>query len=116
MSEINYDGRQFVGVANTENGEVSGQTVFHYRQRGDVVWATYEGGGVRLGTLVAAVDGLGRLDMRYAHVNSSGELMTGECRSTPELLADGRLRIHERWRWTSGDESEGESVVEEVAS
>jgi len=34
MSEINYDGRQFVGVANTENGEVSGQTVFHYRQRG----------------------------------------------------------------------------------
>jgi hypothetical protein len=52
--------------------------------------------------------------MRYHPVNDAGELMTGRCRSTPELLPDGRLRLHERWQWTSGDGSEGESVVEEV--
>ena len=113
MNQIDYDGRRFCGVTNTANGEASDQTVFHYRQRGDVVWATYEGGGVRFGTLVASVDANGALDMRYSHVNYGGILMTGECRSTPETLPDGRLRLHERWRWTSGDRSEGESVVEE---
>ena len=114
MPPIDYDDRRFRAVETTANGEVGDGTVFHYRQRGDVVWATYEGGGVRFGTLVAAVNGAGGLDMRYSHVNASGELMTGECRSTPEVLGDGRLRLHERWRWTSGDRSEGESVVEEI--
>lgn len=115
MDPVRYDDRWFRAVETAANGEVSSETLFHYRQRGDAVWATYEGGGVRLGTLVATVDGDGRLDMRYAHVNAAGDLMTGECHSTPEVLADGRLRLHERWRWTSGDRSAGTSVVEEVA-
>lgn len=112
---IDYDGRRFRGVTNTGSGDVGTHTVFDYRQRGDVVWATYEGGGVRLGTLVATVDAGGRLDMRYSHVNEAGVLMTGECRSEPERLPDGRIRLHESWRWTSGDRSSGRSVVEEIA-
>ncbi|UNI17051.1 hypothetical protein JDV02_003431 [Purpureocillium takamizusanense] len=60
-------------------------------------------------------DGEGEsLDMRYHHVNREGQLMTGRCVSRPEVLPDGRLRMHETWRWTSGDESSGVSVVEEV--
>lgn len=109
-----YDGRRFRAVWNTPNGEVGGETVFAYRQAGDVVWATYAGGGVRQGVLVATVDAEGGLDMRYSHVNDAGALMTGTCRSTPEALPDGRLRLYERWRWTSGDASSGESVVEEI--
>ena len=58
--------------------------------------------------------GEGNLDARYAHVNAEGGLMTGECRTTPERLPDGRLRLHEEWRWTSGDGSSGRSVVEEI--
>lgn len=54
------------------------------------------------------------LDARYQHVNEKGELMTGRCRSTPVVLEDGRVKLLEKWKWTSGDESEGESVVEEV--
>jgi hypothetical protein len=61
------------------------------------------------------VDAAGRLDMRYGHVGADGALRTGECRSEPERLPDGRLRLHERWRWTSGDGSAGASVVEEIA-
>ena len=114
MSAPNYDGRRFRSVANTANGEVGTQTVFEYRQEGETVWATYRGGGVTLGTLVATVDGSGRLDMRYGHVNDAGELMTGVCTSTPETLPDGRLRLHETWRWTSGDGSSGTSVLEEL--
>ncbi len=113
-SPVGYDGRRFRSVENSETGEVGPETVFIYGQDGDVVSATYRGGGVRSGVLIATADGGGNLDARYAHVNAAGELMTGECRTTPKVLPDGRLRLHEEWRWTSGEGSSGWSVVEEI--
>ena len=115
MSEgINYDNRVFRSVANTTNGEVGGETLFRYRQQGDLVWATYEGNGIVQGHLIASVAPDGALDMRYHHRSPSGALMTGLCRSRLEILPDGRYRLHEDWQWTSGDGSRGTSVIEEV--
>ncbi len=114
MPPVSYHDRVFQPVQNSANGEVEAGTRFHYRQAGAVVWATYSGGGIQFGTLVATVDAAGVLDMRYSHVNQAGALMTGRCRSTPEVLPDGRLRLHEAWQWTSGDHSAGQSIVEEV--
>jgi hypothetical protein len=113
MPRPNYHNRRFRSVSNTANGEVSTATVFNYQQEGEVVWATYWGGSIKFGTLIATVDEAGCLEMRYSHVNSAGELMTGQCHSTPQVLPDGRLRLQEVWQWTSGDRSQGESVVEE---
>ena len=113
-ASVDYEGRRFRSVENSASGEVGPGTVFEYRQDGNIVSATYEGGGVRSGVLIATADGGGNLDARYAHVNASGGLMTGECRTKPEKLPDGRLRLHEEWRWTSGDGSSGRSVVEEI--
>lgn len=114
MSEINYDNRFFRSVANSTSGEVSAETVFHYRQKDSVIWATYEGGAIQFGTLTAKIMENGELEMRYSHVNTAGELMTGECLSTPEILHDGRIRLHEKWRWTCGNFATGESVIEEI--
>lgn len=113
---MTYDleGKVFRSVTNTANGDVGRETRFHYRQSGDLVTATYEGGGIVAGHLLAKVLATGELDMRYHHVNDRGELMVGTCRSTPERLADGRLRFHEAWQWLSGDRSSGRSVIEEV--
>lgn len=114
MPTITYDGRRFRAVTNAPTGEVDADTVFDYRQEGNLVWATYRGGPIRFGTLIATVDADGGLDMRYQHLNRDGALMTGVCTSTPEVLPDGRLRLHERWQWTSGDRSSGSSIVEEI--
>ncbi len=113
MSKINYDNRKFASVVNSETGEVSAETVFRYHQKGGLVWAEYEGGAIVFGNLIAKCDAGGNLDMRYQHLNTNGELMTGICQSMPEILADGRIRLHEKWQWTCGDFSKGESVVEE---
>lgn len=110
---LNYNDRNFKSVINSEKGEVDQETVFHYRQEEDVVWATYKGGQIKHGTLVALVKDCGSLDMRYNHINTKGEIMTGTCESRPEVLPDGRIRLHESWKWTSGDFSSGESVLEE---
>jgi len=95
MGNINYNGKTFKSVSNTDNGEVSAETIFHYSQQGNIVTATYSGGGILAGSLIAVVDEQGVLDMRYQHVNDRYELMTGTCVSTPEVLENGKIRLHE---------------------
>jgi hypothetical protein len=114
--KINYDGRTFASVRNSETGEVGADTVFHYHQNENIVWAEYSGGDIVRGQLIAVCGDNGALDMRYQHVNKLGELMTGICTSTPETLPDGRIRLYEKWQWTSGDRSSGESIIEEIFS
>ncbi len=111
---INYDGRRFHAVQNTENGETSAETIFIYEQTGDVLTSKYAGGRIVSGHLLGLVDAQGCIDLRYHQVNDKGELMTGVCRSVPEVMPDGKLRLHENWQWTSGDRSSGTSVLEEM--
>jgi hypothetical protein len=113
---INYDGRVFRTRANSSGGDVGEETTFHYHQRGDVVWATYAGGSIHFGTLLARADSDGNLDMRYQHLLTDGTFKTGLCTSRPEWLPDGRLRVHERWRWTDGAEGGGVSLIEEISA
>lgn len=107
------DGRRFVPVANSPDGEVDGTTVFTYHEADGVVWADYAGGQVRRGYLVGTRDGRD-LDFRYAHLNVDGQTATGHCRSVISLLADGRLHLDETWQWESRAGS-GTSTVEEQA-
>lgn len=111
---INFNNRSFRAVQNTENGETSAETVFHYHQEDNILTAEYSGGKIIKGHLIGLVDEAGNINMRYHQVNSLGELMTGICKSKPELLKNGKIRLHETWEWTSGDRSKGKSIVEEL--
>ena len=113
---MNLDQRRFVSTQNTSNGDCSVETRFRYRQQGDRVWGMYDGGRVRFGSLVGIGEASGRLDVRYQHADEAGRIRTGKCMSHPEILSDGRLRLHEEWQWTNGDLSEGRSIIEEIAA
>jgi len=110
---INYDGKYFRPVSNTENGETSGDTLFKYRQEGNILTAEYAGGKIKYGHLIGLVDENGNIDMRYHQINDHGVIMTGLCKSTPEFMTNGKIRLHETWEWTSGDKSKGQSIIEE---
>jgi hypothetical protein len=47
-----YEGKTFRSVSNSATGDVSSETRFRYHQEGELVWASYEAGTVRFGTLV----------------------------------------------------------------
>ncbi len=111
--EINYHDKIFNPVSNSENGEVDLTMHFHYKQEGNIVTSSYSGGRIRQGHLIALVGENGILNMRYHQVNVQGEIMTGICISTPEIMPNGKIRLHEKWQWTAGDFSEGTSVLEE---
>ena len=111
---INYNDRRFRPVRNSANGETSPETIFHYEQEGRILTSSYSGGRIRSGHLIALVDDEGCIDMRYHQVNDQGELMTGVCRSIPEVMPNGKIRLHETWQWTSGDGTQGNSILEEI--
>ena len=111
---MNYHNRKFRSVSNTENGETSSDTIFEYVQEGNILTALYQGGQIVKGHLIGSVDEQGYIDMRYHQMNRKGELMTGKCHSRPEVLSNGKIRLHEIWEWTSGDLSKGNSILEEI--
>ncbi len=111
--EINLNNKTFASISNSENGEVSPQTKFLYKQDGNIVWAEYGGGDIVKGFLIGKISDT-QLDFNYQHVNEHGELMTGKCTSVPEVLPDGKIMLHEKWEWTCKDFSNGESKLIEV--
>jgi len=111
---MNYHDKQFRPVQNSENGETSAETIFHYQQSGNILSCDYKGGEIIKGHLLGLVNEQGEIDMRYHQINTKGQLMTGICHSTPEIMSNGKIRLIENWQWTSGDHSSGHSILEEI--
>lgn len=111
---MNYNNKTFRPINNSENGETSSETLFEYEQIGSILTSNYKGGKIKYGHLIGLVDVDGTIDMRYHQINENDELMTGICKSKPEILANGKIRLHESWQWTSGDFSKGNSILEEI--
>ena len=111
---INYNNKKFKSVSNSDNGEVSADMIFHYKQIGNILTCSYYGDNIIQGHLIGTVDQSGCIDMSYHQVNNAGQIMTGLCKSNPEFLGNGKIRLLEEWQWTSGDKSKGNSVLEEI--
>ncbi len=111
-SELSLDGRTLVGVTNTDTGEVSNETRFHFEHTGERISAHYAGGDVLEGYLVGTCDGT-EWEIRYTQINTDLDTASGHSIGTLELLEDGRVRVTDEWEWES-KEGGGQSVLEEV--
>lgn len=111
---MNYNDKIFRPTSNTENGETSDETIFYYKQVGNVLTSEYSGGKIIYGHLLGLVDKNGNIEMRYHQVNNLGEIRSGICHSTLEILENGKIRLHESWEWISGNKSKGQSIIEEI--
>lgn len=112
--KMNYNNKRFRTVLNSKNGETSAETIFIYKQEGNILTSTYNGGQIINGHLIGLVDSEGNIEMRYHQVNKNGKLMTGICYSTPEIMSSGKIKLYENWQWTSGDKSKGKSILAEI--
>ncbi|MDQ3803204.1 MAG: n-acetylglutamate synthase [Acidobacteriota bacterium] len=114
-TSFNLNDRHFILAGNSAAGDApAGTARFHFRQEGDAVWATYQGGAIVLGLLLARADERGELDVRFQQLTAAGELKTGRGLSRVEVLPDARLRLRETWEFTSGATGGGEAVFEEI--
>ncbi len=107
---LNY--KSFKAVSNSDNGEVGEETVFRYREKEGIVWASYHGGDILFGML----SGFRRKDQlffNYQHQNKLGEILTGKC-ETQMIINQGLIELHESWEWTCKDFSKGKSILIEI--
>jgi hypothetical protein len=73
---INYEGRIFRLMSNTNNGDASSETpLFHHQN--DLGMADYSGGAIVTGMLLARRAADGSLDMRYQPVKCQGRTNDG---------------------------------------
>jgi hypothetical protein len=110
---INLDGLQMYVSSTALDGVVNADTRLHFIQRGGRVAARYAGGNVKRGWLVGRLSGAD-LRFRYAQVEATGAVHAGRSECTVEQLASGRVRIVERFTWTSRPGT-GENVFDEIA-
>ncbi len=110
VTPVDYTGRRFAPAGSGGQARAVG----HYHQDGDLVWAEFFGPAVRAGWLVGTRRPDGVIDAAYCFVTAEGATVAGTCASTPKLLADGRVRLTERWRRMDG--TTGVSVIEEIGS
>jgi hypothetical protein len=110
---INYNNKIFTSIENTANGEVNNETVFYYHQDKETIWAEYYGGKITKGFLLGIAKNNGELEFNYMHINIDNEIRTGKCNSTPKILENGKIELLEKWEWTNGDKSKGNSRIME---
>ena len=106
---IDYDGRRFRPAEPGEAGRVA-----VYRQQGDLLWGEFAGGRARRGSLTGTCAPDGTLDFAYCMVLDGGEVVSGRCRSTPELRADGGVNLREVWQRYGPHAATGVSYLTEI--
>jgi hypothetical protein len=109
---IDYDGRSFLACPAPARDAPTAQ----YHQRERVVWAEFAGGHVDRGSLTGTCRTDGSFEATYCMVTDSGDVIAGRTFSFPEVLADGRIRLVERWERYGPHASTGVSYLEEVAA
>jgi hypothetical protein len=104
---IDYDGRRFRALGGGDG------TFAEYRQRGNLVFAVFEGGHVRRGTITGTCDGQGTLRLAYTMVLETGEVIAGHSTNTPQWI-DGVLVLREVWERYGEHAATGVSYLEEI--
>ena len=111
MTTIDYNGRLFRAARSDPGADAP---IASYRQSGDLLWADFSGGTVRRGSLTGLRRHDHTIEFTYTMVLTDGSILAGHCRSTPEVLPDGRIRLHEQWERYGPHAATGTSQLEEI--
>lgn len=104
MSKYNFNNKTFSLVENSENGRVNSETIFQYKQEGNLVTADYSGGSIIYGKIISHLEG-SQLIMLYQCLTSRNELKAGKAIAEISLTAANKIKLNLKWEWL-GDKNE----------
>ena len=113
--KYNFNNKTFALVDNSSEGKVNSDTVFKYKQDGDVVTADYYGGTISYGKIIAVLKD-DELDMLYQCVTTDNELKAGKAIAKISITDNNRLRLKLNWQWLNKGEEKGTSEYIEVGA
>lgn len=101
-------------IETAPNGVVNRDTIFSFRQDGEIVSSEYKGGHVVTGFLVGKMTGE-TLNFSYCQLQDNGMLDNGfstcEVRKSPA----GKIQLVENFEWKSRPGEKGVNIFEEIS-
>lgn len=110
---INLDGIKMTVILTAPNGVVNQDTLFHFKQQGELVTGEYEGGRIIKGFL-AGISRRNSLTFTFCQVHTDRQFRSGQSACEIIFSHQGRIRIIERFSWDSPENDSGINVFEEI--
>ena len=108
MEKINFNNKRFSLIMNSKNDEVDSETIFEYKQKGDLVTAAYYGGTIKYGKIIAVYrDNI--LDMLYQCVTTTNELIAGKAIADILITSKNKVKLKLHWHWLDNENLSGVS-------
>ncbi len=109
MSTIDFNNKSFALISNSEEGKVTDETIFEYKQNGNVVTADYQGGSILYGKIIAVLKG-NYLNMLNQCVTMENKLMAGKAKAQISLNENNKIKLVLNWEWLDDGKEKGISI------
>src|SRR5215203_6648854 len=106
MDKIYFNNKKFVLIQNSDNGQVNSDTVFEYKQDGNLVTADYYGGSIKYGKIVAKLSGE-QLEMLYQCLTTDNQLKAGKAIAQITLTENNKIKLSLEWEWLTSSLEKG---------
>ena len=113
MKKFNFNKKTFALLQNTEGGQVNAETVFKYKQKGNLVTADYTGGSVVYGKIIAQLEG-DTLNMLYQCLTADNQLKAGKAMAKITKTSNGKIKLSLDWEWLNDSQTKGQSEYIEL--
>ena len=113
MEKLDFNNKTFALVENSQEGKVNADTVFKYKQKGDLVTADYYGGTIRYGKIIAQLEG-DVLHMLYQCLTLENELKAGKAIAKVSHSDSDKIKLVLDWEWLTDSNQKGISEYIEI--
>jgi hypothetical protein len=113
MNKFNFDNKTFALIQNSESGQVNFETVFEYKQDGNLVTADYYGGTIKYGKIIADLKG-DELNMLYQCLTTDNQLKAGKAIAKISTTDDKKIKLCLNWEWLTNGNEKGISEYVEI--
>jgi len=113
MNAVNFNNKTFALIENSQKGKVNADTVFKYKQEGDLVTADYQGVTIRCGKIIAKLKG-DELLMLYQCLTIDDELKAGKAIAKVSFTNTNKLKLDLDWEWITDGNEQGTSQFIEI--
>lgn len=113
MKKFDFNNKKFVLLENSENGKVNTETIFEYKQNGNLVTADYKGGSIKYGKIIAFLKN-DELDMLYQCLTTENDLKAGKALAKISANEEGKIKLSLDWQWLNNNTEKGKSQYIEL--
>jgi len=108
MKDFNFNNKNFSLISNSEEGKVNADTIFEYKQNGNLITADYYGGTIQYGKIIGTLKE-NHINMLYQCLTTKNELKAGKAIAEISLTVDEKIKLKLFWEWLDGKGEKGVS-------